>query len=247
MTSHPLARLSTVMAGTVLLLLTPLLGCSARQELYLRADGSGTTELRMEVNEVLVRYLADLQGLFDVAPEDTPVFDLEEMEAVFAANPALDLVSARTPRANELHLQLSFADVAQIAAEPGGGANNLLTLERSGGEQTLHILLNPGTVRALLALTPIRSIAEFLLPPEGADMSREEYVEFIVWALEEYERADVLRRVVSNASIEVRVSVEGRITAQQGGRRDGTAVVFSIPVVDLLTIQQPLRYSLSYR
>ncbi len=234
-------------AGAVALASLLLLGCTSQQELHLRADGSGTTELRMEVHEVLVRYLADLQGLFDVDPADTPIFDLDEMEQVFAANDALDLVSAETPQNNVLQLQLSFRDVARIAAARDGSNNDLLSLERSGQEQTLHIFLNPTTVRELLSLTPIREIAEFLLPPRGQDMTPHEYVEYIVWALEEYEDAAVLRRVVSEAAIELRVSVDGQLVSQQGGRREGNAVVFRIPVVELLTIQEPLRYSLTYR
>lgn len=223
------------------------LSCTSQQEMHLRADGSGRTELRMEVHEVLVRYLADLQGLFDVDPAETPIFDLDEMEQVFAANDALDLVSAETPQANVLQLQLRFDDVARIAAAQDGSNNDLLGLERNGQEQTLHIFLNPGTVRELLSLTPIREIAEFLLPPRGQDMSRDEYVEYIVWALEEYEDAAVLRRVVSEATIELLVSVEGQLISQRGGQREGNAVVFRIPVVELLTIQEPLRYSLTYR
>jgi len=224
-----------------------LLGCTSQQELHLRADGSGTTELRMEVHEVLVRYLADLQGLFDVDPSETPVFDLAEIEEVFAANDALDLVSAETPQNNVLQLQLSFRDVARIAAARDGSNNDLLSLENKGQEQTLRIFLNPITVRELLALTPIGEVAEFLLPPRGQDMSSSEYVEYIVWALEEYENAAVLRKVVSEAAIELRVTVDGQIISQQGGQREGNEVVFRIPVVELLTIQQPVRYSLTYR
>jgi hypothetical protein len=222
-------------------------GCNAQQELHLRDDGSGTTELRMEVHEVLVRYLADLQGLFDVDPSETPIFDVEEITEVFAANDALKLVSAETPQNNVLQLQLSFTDVARIAAAQDGSNNDLLGLEQNGQEQTLHIYLNPGTVRGLLALTPISEVAEFLLPPRGEEMSRDEYVEYIVWALEEYESAAVLRRIVSEAAIELRVTVEGQLVSQQGGQREGDSVVFQIPVVELLTIQEPLRYSLSYR
>ena len=237
-----IARAVAVAAASLL-----FFGCSAQQELHLRADGSGTTELRMEVHEVLVLYLADLQGLFDVDPAETPVFNLEEIKEVFAANDALELVSAETPQNNVLQLQLSFTDVARIAAAQDGSNNDLISLEQNGQEQTLHIYLNPGTVRGLLALTPIHEVAEFLLPPRGEQMSRDEYVEYIVWALEEYESAAVLRRVVSEAAIELRVTVEGELTDQQGGQREGDVVVFQIPVVELLTIQEPLRYSLSYR
>ena len=224
-----------------------LLGCTSQQDLHLRADGSGTTELRMEVHEVLVRYLADLQGLFDVDPADTPIFDLDEMEEVFAANDALELVSAETPQNNVLQLRLRFDDVARIAAARDGSNDDLLSLEREGQTQTLRIFLNPITVRELLALTPIGEVAEFLLPPRGQDMSSSEYVEYIVWALEEYESAAVLRTVVSEAAIELRVTVDGQLISQQGGQREGNAVVFRIPVVELLTIQQPVRYSLTYR
>lgn len=239
----PLVAVAVAVAAASFL----FLGCTSQQELHLRADGSGTTELRMEVHEVLVRYLGDLQGLFDVDPAETPVFDLAEMEEVFAANDALELVSAETPQNNVLQLQLRFDDVARIAAARDGSNDDLLSLEREGQTQTLRIFLNPITVRELLALTPIGEVAEFLLPPRDQDMSPSEYVEYIVWALEEYESASVLRTVVSEAAIELRVTVEGQLISQQGGQREGNAVVFRIPVVELLTIQQPVRYSLTYR
>jgi hypothetical protein len=68
----------------------------------------------------------------------------------------------------------------------------------------------------------------------------------MAWALEEYEDRPMVERVLDESMIEVRVVPEGRIIRQSGGQIDGDAVVFAIPVIELLTLRSEVVYSLVF-
>lgn len=89
-------------------------------------------------------------------------------------------------------------------------------------------------------------MAQFLFPPADGSVSREEYREEMAWALEEYDDREAVGRALDNATIEVRVDPAGEIVSQSGGRVEDGVVVFSIPVLELLTLSGDRTYSLVF-
>jgi hypothetical protein len=84
-----------------------------------------------------------------------------------------------------------------------------------------------------------------LLPPAG--MGTEEYTEYLVWALEEYEEPSSLREKITNASIRLNVDVDGEVISQSGGVVDGNTVRFEVSLVELLTLPSPRTYAVEFR
>jgi hypothetical protein len=78
-------------------------------------------------------------------------------------------------------------------------------------------------------------------------MGTEQYTEYLVWALEEYEDAGPLREKIASSSIELRVTVTGELLSQTGGVRNGNTVTFDVPLVELLTLSSPRRYAVEFR
>lgn len=89
-------------------------------------------------------------------------------------------------------------------------------------------------------------MAQFILPPSDGSVSREEFRDEMAWALEEYEERAVVEQVLENAMIEVHVRPQGRIVSQQGGRIEGDTVVFEMPVLTILTLNEERSYSLVF-
>lgn len=238
---------TAVIAAAMLVLVFALSACSVRQEMTLSRAGAGEATVTVEMHRVLMEYLADLSGFAGGA--EMPVFDLAALDARFAAEPGLELLSARTPVPNRLELRLRYADIARVFDAQGAAVRDVFRFSQRGDERTLHVSLTPQSVRALMGFSPATDtmIADILLPPPDQPVSESDYVAYLSWALEEYQRETPVADIVRAATIELIIRPEGRIVSQQGGRINAGAVHFSIPVVRLLTLSDRLEYSLTFR
>ncbi|TVR03323.1 MAG: hypothetical protein EA403_07090 [Spirochaetaceae bacterium] len=213
----------------------------------LSRTGAGEATITVEMHRVLMEYLADLSGFAGGA--DMPVFDLAALEARFAAEPGLELLSARTPVPNRLELRFRYADIARVFDAQDAAVRDVFRFSQRGEERTLHLRLTPQSVRALIAFSPAADsmVADILLPPPEQPVTEPDYVAFLSWAFEEYERETPVADIIRGAMIELIIRPDGRVVSQQGGRINGDTVHFSIPIVRLLTLSDRLEYSLTFR
>ncbi|MFP4374761.1 MAG: hypothetical protein ACLFPO_10555 [Spirochaetaceae bacterium] len=221
-----------------------LVQCSARQDITLSVDGRGTADIDIRLDEIFIRYLRDLSGSVGGDEDDLRIFDVEEIRRRLSERPGIEVESIGRAGPGLLSLSVSFDDVGALLAREN---TSFLTLERSGGRSRLEILVSRDAVEEALSYSPLEgsTATEMLLPP--AEMGTEEYTEYLVWALEEYEESEALRRKIAESSIELRVRVDGEITSQTGGVRSGDVVTFDVPLVELLTRSSPRRYSVEFR
>ena len=234
------------LAPVLLALTLVFASCSVRQEMSLDGDGAGEASITVELHRVLLDYLADLSGFSGGTIE---VFDLAALRQRFADEPGLTLVAATTPRPNRLELQLRYDDIGRVFDAQQDAVREVFAFERNGAERRLAIKLTPDAVRELLAFSPASDtmLADILLPPADQPMKEADYVDYLAWALEEYQQETPIPRIIRDASIEVSIRPAGSIVGQTGGRVQGNRVVYDIRVVQLLTMQEPLEYSLTFR
>jgi hypothetical protein len=244
--SNPIVT-AGVMSGLVLLFLS----CSAQQEMSVFLDGSGRADLEIEIHDVLVSYMRDLSGAGSGGSSDNgtfEIFDLEEIERTFASRPEIELVSVDAPEASRLRVRLGFPDLSDVlSAAPG--VDGIISITRQEQYTEMKIRLGPAEVRRIMQLSPLSGtlIEEVLVPSPEHPMTPDEYREYIAWALEEYEETARLARIIDDSLIVLKISVEGQLISQTGGRRERDTVLFEIPVTELLTIQHPREYSVRYR
>ncbi|MGM0675354.1 MAG: hypothetical protein ACQETQ_11715 [Spirochaetota bacterium] len=241
-----LARRSAIalaLAATAAMVLG-LLGCTVREDITVSVDGSGTTEVDIALDEVFIRYLRDLSGSVGGEEEELRIFDVEEIRRRFAERPGIEVLELSRGDPGELSLSLAFDDVAGLISEE---ETRFLSVEQGGDTSRLEITASREAVEEALTYSPLEgsSVSQMLMPPE--DMGSEEYTEYLLWALEEYDDADTLRNKIESASIALHVEVDGEIVSQSGGRRDGETVRFEIPLVELLTLEEPERYAVEFR
>ena len=79
-------------------------------------------------------------------------------------------------------------------------------------------------------------------PEENEGLNEEEYLQMMSFALGE-DGPDLIRASV----IETRIHVAGRVLEQKGGVREGDTVIFRIPLIRILLLDQELDYTLTFR
>ncbi len=241
----PRLRLSSV--GLILLVALVLLaGCSVREEISLQPDGSGEATLTVDLHPILVAYVSDLASAMTGVETEHPVFDVTQIAAEIDERPGIELVRAEQRGRGGLTLVTRFNDINAIFAREGAG--DVLRFERRGDERVLTMTLGRDAVARFLEYAPEESasMVELLFPPADGSVTREEYREELAWALEEYDRRPAVERALDEARIEVRVSPQGRLVSQRGGEVVDGTVVFTIPVLELLTLRDERIYSLVF-
>jgi len=234
-------------AALLVLLVSAVAGCGSRAQLNLDRDGSGTAEIVVDLDPVFVAYFRDLSGAVG-GNADNPVFDLGAVSARFRAEEALTLRGVRSPAQGRLELSVSFEELEELAEDARFGRLIDYVTDGEGGV-TMSIRITPEDIPFLLSLsgTEQGSPVELLLPPPGGDMSSEEYREYLIWALEEYERPGRLRQILDGAAVTVTVGTPQQIDSVLNGAQLGPKEArFRIALLPLLTGEHEGVYELSY-
>ncbi|MCK4514344.1 MAG: hypothetical protein KAU31_03750 [Spirochaetaceae bacterium] len=246
---HTLRRVTITVLAIAVLITT---SCTVREELMLDGSGSGSATLTINLNPILLSYYNDLLTAMTGVEGDYPVFDLEQLALAFAARPSLNLTEIERSALGQLRMEFTFDDLNKVLAEADGavtaggadGPSDVFSFRSVGSRRELTVRLDRSAVNAFMGFAPPESamMTEFLLPPEDGSVSRSEYQDELAWALEEYAPADEVRRVLEQSAIEVVVRPSGRIESQSGGIvRDG-AVIFRVPILELLTLSEERVY-----
>ena len=235
-----------VMIALVALVVILVAGCSVREDVLLNANGSGEATLSVNLHPIMIDYMNDLMMAMTGVEGEYPIFDLEQIAASFAEREGVELVAVERVERGTLLMEIRFDDINELFVREN--AEDILRFERVGPRRELSFTLNREAVQRFLAFAPEDSMtmAQFLFPPADGSVSREEYRDEMAWALEEYDDRAAVERVLDAAAIDVRITPVGRIVAQDGGRIEGAAVVFSISVLELLTLGEDRTYSLVF-
>lgn len=233
--------------------------CAVRQRVDITAGGAGTVDFSLRLSDAIVTYLRDLgemlggpdrpsQDSSTVREQDMPVFNVAQIRAAFNARPGVELQTVETPAPDTLRIRFSFAD-AESVAPTAPGVPELLTLSHEGDLHTLTARIareNFGAVSGMFLL-PDNPLSALIPVKEEDFFSREEYIDLFTYAFEEYETEEPIRDVLLNARIEIEVRPDGRIVSQLGGVLSKQGVVFSVPAVDVLTLERDLEYRVTWR
>ncbi len=241
-------RLSTSVARALVAIAAAifLAACGVQETVVLQADGSGTALLEVSLHPVMVSYMSDLMAAMTGVQADLPIFDTDQIIAGFAEREGIELVGLERRARGNLRMSLVFDDLSALLDDEN--ASRLITFESSGSEREVTLRLGSESVTQFMAFAPDESatMSAFILPPSDGSVSADEYREEMAWALEEYEDRAIVERILDESVIEVRVEPQGRIVRQSGGVVDGDAVVFQIPVLEILTLTEPRVYSFAF-
>lgn len=248
-----------VIAGVFLLLFS---GCSARQDVELQADGSGSTTVRIDLHPIFVQYLRDLTaGLsmdspdgFDGAESGTGgepfrIFDEAKIAAAFARTDGATLQDFRRTAPGHIRLTASFANPARVLPAPQQpGVAPVVEFSKSGAERTLRFSLNSQNVSSLYSLLGMQEQQTMLtFGPQPDPLTEAEYIDMMVYALGTYAERGELQRALKSQNLQIVVQVEGQILAAEGFTVEAGRAEANIPFLQPATLFEPLELRLRWR
>ena len=238
------ARAAAFLAALIILVV--LASCGAQQQVVLRPDGSGIVDFTYTVSPVILDSLDDFAAFL---PGDDPlaegeVFDLDEIRADFSENSAVNLLDVGLPQPNTLSGSFQFTDVEEVFTEEQELRQaGIVRLDNAGNRYTLSVQLNRENFSNITTLFPAleNPLMDMFGPSANAGVSESEYLEMMEFAFD-----SAVVPAIRDSYIEARILVDGAVIEQQGGTVIGNEVVFQIPLIRILLLDESLEYSLTF-
>src|SRR6056297_3398369 len=260
MNKKPFSQLILPVITVTILLITLFSACSARQDVELNADGSGSTTVRIDLHPIFIQYLRDLTaGLSsegtngsetDASGKDPfRIFDEFKIAAAFARTDGATLQEFRRRAPGHIELTATFDNPAEVLPTPQqNDIPRVVQFSSSGGERSLQLILTSENVSSLYSLVGMEEQQNMLtFGPQPNPLSEEEYLDMMGYALGTYAEGGELERVLKSQNLQIVVQVDGEITSAEGfSLRDGRAEA-TIPFLRPATLFQPLELSLSWK
>jgi len=240
-------RISRILGALLFAALTVLLAaCSVNQVLTIRADGSGTTSLRVVTTKLLREYITDLQAVTGAAaPANGSIFDVAKLQKDLAARPGLTVKKVASPSPDVLEVDLGYRSVEEVYGSVESVKKSGLVLYTvAGGQKTLKVHLDRRNFKELAAVFPAMNGTAFegIAPQEQDTTTESEYLDMIEFTLGPDGPA-----ALKASYIDLVVKPEGTIVSQTGGTVTNGAVTFRIPLIRVLLLDKPLDYSIVWK
>ena len=220
--------------------------CVIRQEALLRPDGSGAVSFDFEVESYFVdtaREMAELSSEGGLPEGD--IFNIPKIREDFAEKDAVDLREVESTGTGGLEGYFTFENISDVfAAQEELTEAGIISLTSSGRNKIMRVRLNKGNYSQISTLFPVvdNPLFEMFGPQEGEDITEGEYVEMVELAF-----GEASARGLKRSFIELKVTIEGTVVAQTGGRIQGRSVIFKIPLIKVLLLNEPLEYTVVFR
>jgi hypothetical protein len=229
-----------------------LTSCSARIEGALGEDGSAELSLEASLEPQMAALIRSLSALFDPAGSggaagEPPLIDGPAIARSVAAAPGVAAVSLRNRGSRTIlgDIRLSRVDdflkvpgtegegrFISYEAAPSGGGRLLLRLDRQNAPEMLALLSEEVSAYLTALLAPAAT---------GEALSQAEYLDLVASI---YGRP--LADEIAAARITAALDFPRPITAIRGGTSQGNRASFDLPLLDLLVLESPLSYAISW-
>jgi len=236
-----------VIIGLTLLAFLAFASCTVNQTIVVKADGSGTASLRVEVSKLLRDYFASLAELSgdEEAAKNGKIFDLIEIRKGFDERQGITVTRAASPSPEILEVDLAYKAIRDVfASDSGLKSAGVAAFSETDGKKTLKLHLDKNNYAGLSSLFPPLSdpVLAGMGPQPEDKITEEEYLQMIEFSLGSDGPA-----LLSKSFVTLTIKPEGGIVSQTGGAVSGGAVTFKIPLLRILVLDKPLDYSVTYR
>jgi len=269
------SRMKPVRPILVYLLAFLTFSCTVHTNITIHDDASGRAEITVTLHPVAVMYMSDIAASFGgTGSGGMSPFDIEAIRRAFLTRPGIVIESIETAGEDTLLLAATFDDVRNLLAPPGGGPAgdpasaggagapspgspsdptgapraNPVSFSAAGGrgELALHLTRsNFHTISSLFVL-PESPLTVLLPYAEGDFMPADEYLEVLEYALEDYLGGMSVEEFVEDAGVYAAIHTDRPMKAAQGGEISNRGAVFFLPLVEALTLDEDIRYSITW-
>jgi hypothetical protein len=198
---------------------------------------------------VFIRALSGFSG----AQTEAPIPDAGLITLSLAEAPGIAGAFFRNTGPESFEGTIRVSRIDEFLAVSGGKSRNFITLEesKSGGRPSGRLAINLDFESAVEILPlfseEIRDYLTTTLAPValGEKQSKADYLKDVAFF---FGRADgpVIAAEIAAAKIGISVEFPGPVTAAEGGTFSGRRAEFSVPLLDLLVLDTPLRYEVRW-
>jgi hypothetical protein len=227
-------------------------GCSARVDGVLKEGGAADLRLEASMEKRITAFIRGLSG-FTGAREDSPIPDARLITLSLAEAPGIAKASFRNTGPESFEGTVNVLRIDEFLAVSGGKGRKFITLEesKSGGRPSGRLAINLDFESAAEILPffseEIRDYLTTTLAPValGEKQSKADYLGDVAFF---FGKADgpLIAAEIAAARINIAVDFPGPVTAVEGGTFSGRRAEFSVPLVDLLVLDTPLRYEVCW-
>jgi hypothetical protein len=221
-----------------------------KQEIYIGKSGGGTVDFDIELAPYLTDVISQVESVLQpdkpVREGDKPFFDTEAIRKDLSGKEGVIVKKLVNPTPNRLSGSLSFESVNKLLqnVKEDSPGSRMIRYETKGNRSVLRVDINRNTVIPLLDENPAfnNPLVENFGPATTEGLSDKDYLDMMEFALGTESRKGIQESVLT-----LTVRVEGRILEQKGGRLlDSSTVVYRVPLLSILMLNQSLEYSITY-
>ncbi len=224
--------------------------CTVQTNVEIHDDASGQAEVTVTLNPVAVKYMTEIAMSFgSIDSEVAGPFDIAAIRRAFSMRPGVELESVQTVGNDTLRLKASFTDVRKfLASPPEITATDPVEFIADNKNHELVLQLTRSNFNRIssLFILPDNPIT-VLLPYQKEDfMSKNEYLEVLAYALEDYLGQMSVEEFVKDAGVYATVETDRPVKAVSGGDIVDGKAEFFIPLIDVLTLEKEIQRTVKW-
>ena len=244
MTTHRLPRAATTLA-LVLAALWALGACAATQELFVRADRSGETTIDIDLTPEVVARIQEMAALANIELPEKGFVNLETLHDTLDALPGVTVTHLDAPEDHRLELAFAFADAPAIFRSPSLlWEAGIVTFEEVEEGTRVRLYLDLDNYKQLSDIFPTLDdpVIRAMGPEENTEITAEDYLTMMGFVL-----GPSGPDAISESLITIRLTVDGEIVSQRGGRIEDGVAIFELNLLDLLLLHEPVDLEVVFR
>lgn len=224
--------------------------CSAKQEVSLQLSGEGEGTMEIVLHPVLTSYLTDLSMAVSDPEnsEDLPIFDEIGIWNGFARNDSIELISVDIPERERLVIKWRFTDLNGPFEGYPDSEIPVLSFTKDGDKRVFNFQISTENFYQVSGYFPLidEDLLAYFGPNPEDPVPEELYIEDLEFAMEDYLTDQSMSEVLEDSVISFMIRPEGEIISNFGGiiKKDG--VLYEIPLVKFLTLNEPISWSLVF-
>ncbi len=229
--------------------------CSSRQNIYIANSGKGSASIDVNLNSIVINYVRDLLGGFSGENQtNVRIFDIQKIKNTVIGLDGVFLTEITSDSPENLHLTFSFNNPSNIFKNPADSdIPELISFSSSkhGNKirKKLNIILTRDNFKLAASLLGLENseVLETFGPQENPYTSNE-YLDLMDYLFDEYDTSANIRAIVQSSRILINLQTDGRIVFSKGCKvsDSGSSAVIEIPLLDIVTLEEPIRISVEW-
>lgn len=211
----------------------------------MRADRSGETAIAIDLTPDVVARIQEMAALADIELPEEGFVNLETLHDTLSALPGVTVTQIDAPDDHRLELAFAFEDAPAIFPSPSLlWEAGIVTFEEVEEGTRVRLYLDLDNYKQLSDIFPILEdpVIRAMGPEENTGITAEDYLTMMGFVL-----GPSGPDAISESVIIIRLTVDGEIVSQRGGRIEDGVAIFELDLLDLLLLHEPVDLEVVFR